>query len=91
MNRIELAIFGAMTVYIIAVIVSYLKREPIQGYEIQMGSLSVAKTYTGVAIRKEELIKSSYTGYINYFVREGERVSSSDTVYSVDELSLIHI
>ncbi len=85
MNRIELAIFGAMTVYIIAVIVSYLKREPIQGYEIQMGSLSVAKTYTGVAIRKEELIKSSYTGYINYFVREGERVSSSDTVYSVDE------
>ncbi len=84
MNRIEFAIFGAMTIYIIAVIISYLRVEPIQGYEIQMGSLSVAKTYTGVAIRKEELLKSPNTGYINYFVREGERVSSRDTVYSVD-------
>lgn len=85
MNRIELAIFGAMTVYIIAVIISYMKMEPIQGYEIQMGSLSVSKTYTGIAIREEELLRSPYTGYINYFVREGERVSSRDTVYSVDE------
>lgn len=85
MNRIELAIFGAMTVYIIAVIVSYMKMEPIQGYEIQLGSLSVSKTFTGIAIRQEELLRSPYTGYINYFVREGERVSSRDTVYSVDE------
>ena len=58
MNRIELSIFGAMTVYIIAVIISYLKMEPIQGYEIQMGSLSVSKTYTGIAIRQEELLRS---------------------------------
>ncbi|MCI8969170.1 MAG: hypothetical protein HFH75_16635 [Lachnospiraceae bacterium] len=85
MNRIEFAIFGAMTVYIIAVIISYLRLEPIQGYEIQMGSLSIAKTYTGIAIRQEEILKSPYTGFINYFVREGERVSSRDTVYSVDE------
>lgn len=85
MNRIELAIFGAITVYIIAVIVTYLNMEPIQGYEIQMGSLSISKTYTGIAIRQEELLQSAYTGYINYFVREGARVSSRDTVYSVDE------
>jgi len=85
MNRIEFAIFGAMTVYMIAVIISYLNMEPIQGYEIQMGSLSVSKTYTGIAIRQEELLASPYTGYINYFVREGERVSSRDTVYSIDE------
>ncbi|MDE7031485.1 MAG: hypothetical protein K2P63_16195 [Lachnospiraceae bacterium] len=85
MNRIELAIFGSMTIYIIVVIVTYLRMEPIQGYEIQMGSLSISKAYTGIAIRKEELLKSPYTGFINYFVREGERVSSRDTVYSVDE------
>lgn len=85
MNRIELVIFGAMTVYIFVVIVMYLKSEPIKGYEIQMGSLSVSKTYTGIALRQEELLTSPYTGYINYYVREGERVSSRDTVYSIDE------
>ncbi len=85
MNRIELIIFGAMLVYIVVIISSYLRSEPIQGYEIQMGSLSVSKTYTGIAIRNEELITSPYTGYINYYVREGERVSYKDTVYSIDE------
>lgn len=85
MNRIELAIFGAMTVYIIVIIVMYLNSEPIQGYEIQMGALSISKTYTGIALRQEKLLTSPYTGYINYYVREGERVSSRDTVYSIDE------
>jgi hypothetical protein len=50
-----------------------------------MGSLSISKTYTGIAIRSEELLESPYTGYINYYIREGERVSSRDTVYSIDE------
>ncbi|MDE7478153.1 MAG: hypothetical protein K2M91_09420 [Lachnospiraceae bacterium] len=85
MNRIEFAIFGLMTFYIIMIIARYRKLEPIQGYEVQIGSLSIAKTYTGIAIRQEEVLKSPYTGYVNYYVREGERVSSRDTVYSVDE------
>jgi hypothetical protein len=62
-----------------------MNSKQIKGYEIQMGSLSISKTYTGIAIRSEELIESPYTGYINYYIREGERVSSRDTVYSIDE------
>jgi hypothetical protein len=85
MNILEFIIFGALIVYIIAIIVSYMGSSQIMGYEIQMGSLSIAKTYTGFAIRSEEIIESPYTGYINYYVREGERVSSRDTVYSIDE------
>lgn len=85
MNRIELLIFGSMTVYIIVLIMMYLNSEPIMGYTVQLGSLSVSKTYTGIALRQEEVINSPYTGYINYYVREGERVSSRDTVYSIDE------
>lgn len=85
MNRIELLIFGSMTVYIIVLIMMYLNSEPVMGYTVQLGSLSVSKTYTGIALRQEEVIHSPYTGYINYYVREGERVSSRDTVYSIDE------
>ena len=85
MNKIEFFIFGAMMVYIVVLIVMYMQSEPIRGYEIQMGSLSVAKTYTGIALRQEEVIATPYTGYINYYIREGERVSTRDTVYSIDE------
>lgn len=85
MNKIEFVIFGAMTVYIIVVIAMYLNSDPVQGYEVQTGSLSVSKTYTGIALRQEQLLTSSRTGYINFYIREGERVSSRDTVYSIDE------
>ena len=85
MNKIEFAIFGAMMVYIVVVVISYLNSEKIRGYEITMGSLSETKTYTGFAIREEEIVTSPYTGYINYYVREGERVSTRDTVFSIDE------
>ncbi len=85
MNKIEFLIFGAMMIYLIVVVVSYLNSDKIRGYEIKMGSLSETKTYTGIAIREEEVLVSPYTGYINYYVREGERVSTRDTVYSVDE------
>ncbi len=85
MNKMEFFIFGSMMVYIVVLIVMYMQSEPIRGYEIQMGSLSVAKTYTGIAIRDEQVISTPYTGYINYYIREGERVSTRDTVYSIDE------
>ena len=85
MNKIEFIIFGAIILYIIVIVINYMKSVPIKGYEIQMGSLSVSKAYTGVALRKEKLIQSPYTGYINFYVREGERVSSRDNVYSIDE------
>jgi hypothetical protein len=85
MNTIEIVLFGAIIVYIIVIIVSYMNSKQIKGYEVQMGSLSISKAYTGIAIRSEELLETPYTGYINYYVREGERVAARDTVYSIDE------
>lgn len=85
MNKIEFLIFGAMMIYLIVVVVAYLNSEKIRGYEIKMGSLSETKTYTGIALREEEVVVSPYTGYINYYIHEGERVSTRDTVYSIDE------
>ena len=40
MNKIEFFIFGAMIVYLIVVVITYLNSEKIRGYEIKMGSLS---------------------------------------------------
>ena len=85
MNRIEFVIFGAMTFYIIALIFMYMNSETIKGYVVEMGSLSISKTYTGLALRQEELITTPYTGYIFFHEREGDRVSTRDTVYSIDE------
>ena len=41
--------------------------------------------FTAVALRQEEVYNSSYSGDINYYQREGTRVMTGDTVYTVDE------
>lgn len=85
MNRIEFVIFGAIIVYIISMAIIYFHSTTIAGYEIKMGSLFVSKTYTGFAIRDEEIVTSPYSGYVNFYVKEGERVSTRDQFYSIDE------
>ena len=63
----------------------YFTSSHIIGYEVKAGSLSVNNVYKGIAIRKEEVVNSADSGYINYYTREGGRVAVGDLVYTVDE------
>ena len=63
--NLGLIIFGAIFVYLIIVVVTYLKSEHIAPYEVTLGSLAVNNTYTGVILRDETVVESDYSGYIN--------------------------
>ncbi len=55
-------------------------------YEVSPGSNAEnnSKIYSGIAIRNEKVATAKSTGYIEFFVREGLRVSKSTTLYSID-------
>ncbi|MCR5430359.1 MAG: hypothetical protein K6E58_03925 [Eubacterium sp.] len=55
-------------------------------YEVSPGSNAEnnSKIYSGIALRKESTAKAKSTGYIEFFVRDGLRVSKSTTLYSID-------
>lgn len=82
--NIVMIIFAVIAVYVIIGLVGYIKSKPITGYEVKEGSLSVSNFYTGIALRDEEIVKSTDAGYVNYYAREGEKVACGDLVYSVD-------
>lgn len=88
--NLGLIIFGVIFVYIVVVVVSYLKSERIAPYEVTLGSLAVNNTYTGVIVRDETVVESEYSGYINYYAREGEKVANHSMVYTVDETGKIN-
>lgn len=77
-------IFGTIFVYIISYVLIYLHTPKIVGYEVSTGSLSVANTYKGLALREEEIVSANSAGYINFFARESEHVASGDLVYTID-------
>lgn len=79
-------IFGVIFLYIIICVCLYFfKAKHIMPYTVKEGSLSDENIYTGIALRDETIVTSDYSGYINYYAREGERVASGQLVCTVDE------
>lgn len=79
------AIFAVILFYLVAFIIMYLSKSKVQTYEVDLGSLTSNATFTGIALRTEEVVNSNYSGNINYYQKETGRVKVGDTVYTVDE------
>lgn len=82
--NLGLVIFGVLFVYIIIIVISYFRTEHIAPYEVKTGSLAVNNIYEGIILRDETVIQSDYSGYINYYAREAEKVSKGAMIYTVD-------
>lgn len=77
--------FGVIFIYLLICIFSYFTTKHITGYQVKKGSLFTNNVYTGLAIREEQIIRSAYSGYLNYYVREGSRIGAFKMVCTVDE------
>ncbi len=78
-------IFAVIIFYVVSFIVMYSSKAKVKTYEVDNGSLTSNTKFTGIALRNEEVIYSSYSGNINYYQKEGNRVKVDDTIYTVDE------
>jgi hypothetical protein len=77
-------IVAAILVYVIGCLVVSARKEPITTYKVNKSDVSNDIVLDGVIIRDEQVITSATSGYICYFVRDGEKVSKNATVCSID-------
>lgn len=71
--------------YVLISLISYLTSHRTEVYEVRTGSLSNNQIYKGIALRRETVINSDYTGTINYYNKEGERIPYGELTFSVNE------
>lgn len=83
--NIGIIIFIAVFVYVAYFVVGYFRYSPPKPYEVQEGSLTENTIFRGIALREESVVTTQTAGYMNYYVREGERVAKGDMIYTVDE------
>lgn len=83
--NIGLVVFGIIFFYMMFYVYSYFTSTHISVYEVAPGSIAVNNTYTGLALRKEEVLVSAHTGQINYYIKDASRAGANSLVYSVDE------
>jgi hypothetical protein len=77
--------FLVILLYVLISFLSYITSHKTEVYEVRSGSLSDNMVYQGIAIRRETVVNSDYTGTINYYNKEGERIQTGGLAFSVDE------
>lgn len=83
--NIGVVIFCIIFIYLIFNIFSYMTTTHISIYEVEQGTMAANNVYRGLVLRDEQIVSSSYTGSLNYYVKEASRVGYGSLVCSVDE------
>lgn len=83
--NIGMIIFTLIFIYMAFYVYVYIKRDKIQFYEVEEGSIVNDTNYTGIILREETVKTTDYAGNINYYIPEGKRASVGAPVYSIDE------
>lgn len=89
--NVGMIVFAAVLIYISIYMAVYITRDKVTIYEVVEGKNAgiTNKSYTGLILRDEFVTNADTSGYLNYFVKEGSRVSVSSTVYTIDESGTI--
>lgn len=88
--NIGLVLFIIIFIYILISVFIYLFSKKTIIYEVNAGSLAFDTTYKGFIMREEQTIKSPYSGNINFFIGNNEKISIGNVVYSVDETGRVY-
>lgn len=77
-------IFVLIFVFLGVQIIRSLNQEHYSVYEVQHSYMDNNISGSAIALRRETLIPTEASGYINYYIRNGERVGKNATVYTLD-------
>lgn len=89
MNRVvkmngAVVIFVVILFYVVASLIKSSGKTTITTYKVSSSNINHNITASGVALRTETEVKSTQSGYMIYFVRDGEKVSKGTPVCTVD-------
>ncbi len=76
-------IFGLIFIYMIVSIILYITADHIESYMVTAGPLAQNQTYTALAVREEQVISTSSSGYITYYARANTKVAEDGVVYTL--------
>ena len=83
-------IFSIIFLYILIRVIISLQTETLSIYEVQNSYIDTNINTTALILRQETIINSDSSGYVSYYVRDGEKIGKNKTVYTIDETGSIY-
>lgn len=87
--NIGVVIFFIIIIYVLFNIFSYFTKTHIAEYQVQQGTIASNYIYQGIIVRDETVEYAPQDGYINYYMKNGSKVSVRDVIYSIDTVGNI--
>lgn len=83
--------FSVILLYIIISVIISLGKDSISTYQVTGDGSIMEKSIkaTALILRDETIISTDKAGYLNYYIKDGERVAKHSAVYSLDETGTI--
>ncbi len=82
--NIGVVIFVLIFIFAIIQIIRSLNQTHVSIYEVKKSYIDTNISGEAVALRQEKLIPAESTGYINYYIRGGQKVGNQAVVYTID-------
>lgn len=83
-------VIAAILLYVIICVVNYMRKDPITTYKVNKSNVNNNIILSGLAVRDEEVLSASKSGYICYYIRDGEKIEKNSTVCTVDESGQVY-
>lgn len=77
-------IFGLIFVYLLVNMYIYMNKDKVAIYEVQAEELNFDTSFDAVCIRQEKILTAANSGYINYYISQGNKVAKNNVIYSID-------
>ena len=81
---------AAILLYVLICGVMAAKKEPITIYKVNKSNVSNNIYLDGIAVREEKVLSTSKSGYLCYYIRDGEKIKNGATVCTVDETGQVY-
>lgn len=88
--NIGTGIFIVILIYVFIRIIMSIPKESISIYEVQNSYIDTNINTTALIVREETLVNAESSGYISYYVRDGEKIGKNKTVYTIDETGSVY-
>ena len=79
------AVVAAIFLYVLISLIMSLKKEPVTTYKVNKTDINNNIIVDGLIVREELVLNSDKSGYVCYYIRDGEKVTKDSTVCTIDE------
>lgn len=88
--NIGTCIFIIILIYVLIRIFMSIPKESLSIYEVQNSYIDTNISTTALIVRSETLVNADNSGYISYYVRDGEKIGKEKTIYTIDETGSVY-